>query len=60
MNRKKLNEVFLMNYLHLENFHETITSRYGLVYEHPAPAQKIKYQDNPADEKNKKKIKDEE
>ncbi len=44
----------------LENFHETITSRYGLVYEHAAPAQKIKYQDNPADEKNKKKIKDEE
>ena len=43
----------------LENFHETITSRYGLVYEHAAPAQKIKYQDNPADEKNKKKIKDE-
>ncbi len=44
----------------LANFHETITSRYGLVYEHPEPLQKIKYQGNPADEKNKKKIKDEE
>ena len=29
----------------LENYHETITSRYGLVYEHPAPKQKIKSQD---------------
>ncbi len=44
----------------LANFHETITSRYGLVYEHHAPAQKIKYQDYPTEEKNKKKIKDEE
>lgn len=39
----------------LANFHETITSRYGLVYEHPAPKQKIKYQENPPDEKDKKK-----
>ncbi len=39
----------------LANFHETITSRYGLVYEHPAPKQKIKYQDKPPDEKDKKK-----
>jgi uncharacterized protein (DUF2126 family)/transglutaminase-like putative cysteine protease len=44
----------------LANFHETITSRYGMVYDHPVPAQKIKYQDNIADEKNKKKIKEEE
>jgi uncharacterized protein (DUF2126 family)/transglutaminase-like putative cysteine protease len=43
----------------LANFHETITSRYGLVYEHPAPAQKIKYQVNLVDEKDKKKIKEE-
>jgi uncharacterized protein (DUF2126 family) len=28
----------------LANYHETITSRYGLVYEHPAPPQKIKFQ----------------
>ena len=39
----------------LANFHETITSRYGLVYEHPAPKQKIKYQEKPPDEKDKKK-----
>ncbi len=44
----------------LANFHETITGRYGHVYEHPAPAQKIKYQDNTADEKNKRIIKEEE
>ena len=43
----------------LANFHETITSRYGLVYEHPLPAQKIKTQPKPADEKEKNK-KDEE
>jgi uncharacterized protein (DUF2126 family)/transglutaminase-like putative cysteine protease len=35
----------------LDNFHETITSRYGLVYEHPAPAEKIKYQEREADKK---------
>jgi uncharacterized protein (DUF2126 family)/transglutaminase-like putative cysteine protease len=42
----------------LENFHETITSRYGLVYEHPMPRQKIKYQDKPVEKKDleKKKI----
>jgi uncharacterized protein (DUF2126 family)/transglutaminase-like putative cysteine protease len=44
----------------LANFHETITSRYGLVYEHPVIAQKIKYQRNVGDEKDKKKIKEEE
>jgi uncharacterized protein (DUF2126 family)/transglutaminase-like putative cysteine protease len=44
----------------LANFHETITSRYGLVYEHPAPTQKIKYQEKPTDEKEIKKIKKEE
>ncbi len=44
----------------LDNFHETITSRYGLVYEHPAPKQKIKYQDREADTKDKKKVKKEE
>jgi uncharacterized protein (DUF2126 family)/transglutaminase-like putative cysteine protease len=44
----------------LANFHETISSRYGLVYEHPAPAQKIKYQENPTVEKDKKKIEKEE
>ncbi len=38
----------------LANFHETITSRYGLVYEHPAPAQKIKYPEKPTDAKDKK------
>jgi uncharacterized protein (DUF2126 family) len=35
----------------LENYHETITSRYGLVYEHPAPKQKIKSQDKPGEKK---------
>ena len=42
----------------LENYHETITSRYGLVYEHPAPKQKIKSQDKPVEKKDleKKKI----
>jgi len=40
----------------LANFHETITSRYGLVYEHPAPAQKIKYREKSIDKKEKKKI----
>ncbi len=47
----------------LENYHETITSRYGLVYEHPAPKQKIKYQDKPVEKKDlekKKVIKEEE
>jgi len=44
----------------LENFHETIAGRYGLVYEHAAPAQKIKYQDKTPDAKDKKKIKEEE
>jgi uncharacterized protein (DUF2126 family)/transglutaminase-like putative cysteine protease len=43
----------------LENFHETITSRYGLVYEHPVPPQKIRSRQKPADEKEKK-IQDEE
>ncbi|HCL82392.1 MAG TPA: IMP dehydrogenase, partial [Chitinophagaceae bacterium] len=41
----------------LTNFHETITSRYGLVYEHPAQDYKTKYPDKPADVKDKKKIK---
>jgi len=42
----------------LENFHETITGRYGLVYEHPAPKQKIKFQEKPIEKKDleKKKI----
>ncbi|HEX3767589.1 MAG TPA: transglutaminase family protein, partial [Puia sp.] len=42
----------------LENYHETITSRYGLVYEHPAPKQKIKSQDKsvPIKDAEKKKI----
>jgi uncharacterized protein (DUF2126 family)/transglutaminase-like putative cysteine protease len=44
----------------LANFHETITSRYGLVYEHPLPAQKISSQQKPADEKGKSKKKEEE
>ncbi len=41
----------------LANFHETITSRYGLVYEHPAPPQKIKYQEKTIDGEDKKKLK---
>ncbi len=44
----------------LANYHETITSRYGLVYEHPVAAQKIKYQNKAGDGKDKKKIKEEE
>jgi uncharacterized protein (DUF2126 family)/transglutaminase-like putative cysteine protease len=43
----------------LANFHETISSRYGLVYEHPAPMPKMKYSAKPAGEKDKKKIKKE-
>jgi uncharacterized protein (DUF2126 family)/transglutaminase-like putative cysteine protease len=43
----------------LDNFHETISSRYGLVYEHPAPSAKIKYTAKSADEKDKKNIKKE-
>ena len=42
----------------LENYHETITSRYGLVYEHPAPKQKIKFQDKPVEKKDLEKKKD--
>jgi len=38
----------------LSHYHETITSRYGLVYEHAAPTQKIKYQET-VEEKEKKK-----
>ena len=44
----------------LANFHETITGRYGLVYEHPAPKQKIKYQEKTENDNDKKKIKKEE
>jgi len=40
----------------LANFHETISSRYGLVYEHPVKVQKIRYQEKLSDEKDKKKI----
>jgi uncharacterized protein (DUF2126 family)/transglutaminase-like putative cysteine protease len=42
----------------LENYHETIAGRYGLVYEHPAPKQKIKFQDKPLEKKDleKKKV----
>jgi uncharacterized protein (DUF2126 family)/transglutaminase-like putative cysteine protease len=45
----------------LENYHETITDRYGLVYEHPITT-KIKYQEKIVEEKDKKpvKIKEEE
>jgi uncharacterized protein (DUF2126 family)/transglutaminase-like putative cysteine protease len=39
----------------LADYHETITSRYGLVYEHPAPKQKNKFQEKPADKKDAKK-----
>ncbi len=42
----------------LANFHETIGSRYGLVYDHPAHIQKVKYQEKPPDEKDKKKTAD--
>jgi len=41
----------------LGNFHETISSRYGLVYEHPEP--QIKHISKPTDEKDKKKSKKE-
>ena len=44
----------------LGNFHETITSRYGLVYEHPEPKQKIKYQEALNEEKNKPEKEEEE
>ncbi len=47
----------------LENFHETITSRYGLVTVHPIPKEKIIYQAKPVDKKDlekKKEIKEEE
>ncbi len=43
MSPRKWNAVYLKNFPCSENYHETITSRYGLVYEHPAPKQKIKY-----------------
>ena len=39
----------------LENFHETITSRYGLVYEHPAPNTENKISGKTADEKGSEK-----
>lgn len=40
----------------LEHYHETITSRYGSISEHPVPfGQRIKYQEKPAAEKDKKK-----
>ena len=40
----------------LENYHETITSRYGLVYEHPAPELENKiFRTKTADEKDRKK-----
>jgi uncharacterized protein (DUF2126 family)/transglutaminase-like putative cysteine protease len=35
----------------LAPFHETITSRYGLVYEHAAPTQRIKYQEKTVSKK---------
>jgi uncharacterized protein (DUF2126 family)/transglutaminase-like putative cysteine protease len=39
----------------LEHYHETITGRYGSISVHPAPVQKIKYQEKLADEKGLKK-----
>jgi uncharacterized protein (DUF2126 family)/transglutaminase-like putative cysteine protease len=47
----------------LENFHETIISRYGMVTIHPAPKQKTKYQEKPIAKKDlekKKEVKEEE
>jgi uncharacterized protein (DUF2126 family) len=41
----------------LANFHEAISSRYGLVYDHPRPVEKIKYQGTLTDEKDGKKTK---
>jgi len=38
----------------LAHFDETITSRYGLIYEHPEPRPKIKFQEKAAVEKDKK------
>jgi len=38
----------------LAHYHETITSRYGLVTQHPAPKQKIVYHETAIAEKNKK------
>lgn len=39
----------------LEHYHESIASRYGLVYEHPTPPQKIKPQPETGEEIDKKK-----
>jgi uncharacterized protein (DUF2126 family)/transglutaminase-like putative cysteine protease len=39
----------------LANYHETITSRYGLVYEHPAPPRTIKFQAKTEEKKDPKK-----
>ncbi len=46
----------------LENYHETITGRYGLVFEHPVKKQKIKFQEKPPEKKDleKKKVIEEE
>lgn len=41
----------------LSHYDETITSRYGLVYEHAAPPEKIVWQEKPSDKKEKKKSK---
>ncbi len=43
----------------LERFHETITGRYGLVYDHPAPA-KFQYKEDVAEDKEQKEKKKEE
>jgi uncharacterized protein (DUF2126 family)/transglutaminase-like putative cysteine protease len=40
----------------LAHFHETITSRYGLVTQHPAPAQRVVHHEEKAVDKNKKPV----
>jgi uncharacterized protein (DUF2126 family) len=38
----------------LAHYHETITSRYGLITQHPAPKQKLVHHETPATDKNNK------
>ncbi|MES1216274.1 MAG: transglutaminase family protein [Bacteroidota bacterium] len=54
---EKVERSLFENLPELEHYHDTITSRYGLITQHPVQKQKLSFQDELADEKEFKPVK---